>query len=190
MKRRFFMIISSLFLLTGSNLFRRNNSLTAQPQRSLPQREPSLIQELEAYSLPVGPITENDMPRIKTVLKQVLNKMSESMKSSGQAGNRSELQPIKSGILIFQDWLNRQECINQAYASYDVEATDEYSEHIFMTYPGQLPFDIVFNMGGEMKKQYRLLIFVSTVDLFDFASLIENKTMLGVPVPKNWPNIE
>jgi hypothetical protein len=179
------MIISSLFLLTGSNLFRQNNSLTAQPQRG-----PSLSKELEAYSLPVGAITENDIPRIKNVIEQVLNKISESMKSAGQAGNRSDYRPIKSGILIFQDWLNQQECINQASASYDVEATDEYSEHIFMTYPGQLPFDIFFDMEGEVKKQYRLLIFVSTIDLFDFASLIENKTLSGVPVPKNWPNIQ
>ena len=190
MKKLFFMITFSLFLLTGLNLFTPNNSLTAQPQWGQPQMGPSLSQELEAHSLPVGPITENDIPRIDTIIKQVLNKISESMKSAGQAGNTSDYQPIKSGILVFQDWLNQQECVSQASAMYDVEATDKYSEHIFMTYPGQLPFDIIFNMGGDIKKQYRLLIFVSTVDLFDFASLVENKTLQGVPVPKNWPNIE
>jgi hypothetical protein len=140
---------------------------------------------LEAYSLPAGPVTESDIPRIKTVIQQALSKISESKKS---AGKRPDYQTIKSGILIFQDWLNRQGCISHASTTYDLEATDKYSENIFAVYPGQLPFDIVFKMGGDVKKQYRLLIFVSTVDLLDFASLVENKSLGGVPALKNWPS--
>ena len=105
------------------------------------------------------------------------------------AGKRADYQTIKSSILTFQDWLKRQGCISQASTTYDLEATDKYSDNIFFTYPGQLPFDIVFNMGRDMKKPYRLLIFVSTVDLFNFASLVENKSIGGVPALKNWPSV-
>lgn len=124
------------------------------------------------------------MPGIRSKIQQVLSKISESMKSDGK---RADYQTIKSGILIFQDWLKRQACISQASTTYDIETHNKYSESIFITYPGQLPFDIVFNMEGDMKKPYRLLIFVTRVDLFNFASLAENNAHLGVPVPKNWP---
>jgi len=195
MKNLFFMIISSFLPLTLLNLFAQADSVSAQPQpgqpqggtsqMGQPQRAASPGQGLEAYSLPAGPITENDIPRIKTVIQQVLNKISEPLKSSGK---RSDYQTIKSGILSFQEWLNRQGCVSRASTTYDVEATGKYSENIFMTYPGQLPFDIIFKMGGDMKKQYRLLLFVSTVDLLDFASLVENKSVSGVPALKNWPS--
>jgi hypothetical protein len=190
MKNTLFMIISSFLPLALLKLFAQSNSSMAQPQQGQPQMGqpqggPSQVRGLETFSLPVGPITENDMPRIKTVIQQVLNKISESKKS---AGKRSDYQTIKSVILTFQDWLKRQGCVSQASTTYDLEATDKYSENIFVPYPGQLPFDIVFNMGAGVKKQHRLLIFVSPVDLLDFASLVENKSIGGVPALKNWPS--
>jgi hypothetical protein len=181
MKNTLFMLISSFLPLGLLNLFAESNSTLAQPQRGSGS---SLSQGLEAYSLPAGTITGNDMPRIKAVIQQVLGKISESEKS---AGKRADYQTIKSGIFAFQDWLKRQGCISQASTTYDIETIDKYSENIFITYPGQLPFDIVFNMEGGMKKLYRLLMFVTTVDLFSFASLVENKSSSGVPVPKSWP---
>ena len=114
-----------------------------------------------------------------------MNKINESGRSSGK---RADDQTIKSGMLTFQDWLKRQGCISQASTTYDLEAADKYSDNIFFTYPGQLPFDIVFRMEGDMKKPYRLLIFVTRVDLFNFASLVENKSINGVPALKNWPS--
>lgn len=135
--------------------------------------------------MPAGPITEKDMPRIKAVIQQVLSKISESKKSSGK---RSDYQAIKSVILTFQDWLKLQGCVSQASTTYDLEATDKYSENIFVPYPGQLPFDIVFKMGGDTKKQHRLMVFVSPIDLLDFGSLVENKSIGGVPALKNWPS--
>jgi hypothetical protein len=198
MKNSFFMKVLFFLPVTRLNLFAQGNSLVGppqarpsqmgQPQMGPPQEGVSLIQGLEAYSLAEGAITENDIPRIKTAMQQVLDKINESLKSAGQAKNRSDLKPIKSGILAFQDWLKRQGCISQASTAYDIEATDKYSENIFVPYPGQLPFDIVFKMGGKMKKPYRLLIFVTTVDLFSFASLVENKSIGGVPALKNWPS--
>jgi len=190
MKNIFFMALSFFLPLTLLNLFAENNSSIAQPQPGQPQTGQPQGGEtsgrgLEAYSLPAGTITENDMPRIKTVIQQVLTKISESGKS---AGKRADYQTIKSGILTFQDWLRRQGCVSQASTTYDLAATERYSENIFMTYPGQLPFDIVFKMGGDAKKQHRLLIFVSTFDLFDFGSLVENKSIGGVPALKNWPS--
>jgi hypothetical protein len=167
----------------------QSNSLAAQPQTAQsqmgqPQKGASSSQGLEAFSLPAGLLTENDIPRIITVIQQALDKISESKKS---AGKRSDYQTIKSGILVFQDWLKQQGCISQASSTYDLEAADKYSENIFLPSPGQLPFDIVFKMVGDIKKQYRMLIFVSTVDFLKFASLVENKSLGGVPVPKNWP---
>jgi hypothetical protein len=155
-----------------------------QPQGAQPQRGSSLSQSLEAFSLPAGTVTENDMPKIKTVMGQVLGKISDSMKS---AGKKADYQGIKAGILGFQDWLKRQGCVSQASSSYDIESTDKYADSIFMTHPGQLPFDIVFNMEGGIKKPYRMMMFVDAYDLFNFGMLVENKSINGISVPKSWP---
>lgn len=142
------------------------------------------LQVLEAYSLPTGTVAADDMPEIKTAIQQVLGKISESVTS---AGNRADNQTIRSCILTFQDWLRGQGCVGQASTTYDIEATDKYPETIFMTFPGQLPFDIVFNMEGDVQKPYRLLLFVTSFNMFTFASLVENKSLGGVAVPPNWP---
>jgi hypothetical protein len=184
MKNNLFMIISSLMPLALLKLFAENNSTLAQTRQGQPQKGASSGPGLDAYSLPAGTITADDLPGIKTQIQQVLDKINESIKP---AGKRADYQTIKSGMLTLQDWLKRQGCISQASTTYDLEATDKYSENIFLTYPGQLPFDIVFNMDGDVKKPYRLLVFVTTVDLFNFASLAENRSSSGVPVPKNWP---
>lgn len=207
MKNTFFMIISSFLPMTLVNLFAQSNSSKAQPpQMGQPQggqpqmrqgqpgqpmmgmgqaqRGASLSQSLDAYSLPAGAITESDIPKIKTVIQQALDKLSGSLKS---AGKKADYQTIKSGILAFQDWLKKQGCVSQASSTYDLEAADKYSENIFVTYPGQLPFDIVFKMEGDMKKPYRMLMFVSMVDFLNLASLVENKSIGGVPFPKGWP---
>jgi hypothetical protein len=195
MRNSIFMRVSSLFRGTGMNLLAQGSPMMGQarggqqqmgsPQMGRPQMGASSGQELEAFSLPKGTITENDIPQIKTVIQQALDKLSESRKT---AGKRSDNQAIKSGILAFQDWLKKQGCVVQASTTYDIEATERYSENIFVSYPGQLPFDVVFKMSGESKKQYRLLIFVTAVDLFSFASLVENKSIGGVPALKNWPS--
>jgi hypothetical protein len=135
------------------------------------QREPSLTQQLEAFSLPVGPITESDIPNIETVIEQVLNKISENKKSTGK--NKADVQPIISGILVFKDWLMKQGCVNEVSVSY-VEDSGEYSESIFISYPGQVPINIFFNTEAEKTEEYRLLAFVSTTDVLKFASIIKN----------------
>jgi hypothetical protein len=142
------------------------------------------LQGLDTYALPAGTITEADIPGIKTGIQQVLGKISESGTS---AGNRADDQTIKSSLLTFQEWLGAQGCVNQVSTTYDIEATDTYPDSIFFTYPGQIPFDIVFNMEGDVQKQYRLLLFVTSFDLFTFGSLVENKSLGGVAVPPNWP---
>ena len=180
MKKIFFIVIISIFLFTVLNLFKRNNSLAAQPQMARPQSSTSLIQELlETYSLPAGTVTENDIPRIKTVIQEVLTKISESVKAFGQAENKADVRPIMSGILIFQDWLTRQGCVKQA-SNWYVKAVDEYDDEIFIPYPGEVPVDILFNMEGLETRDslYRLLIYVTTVDLLRFASFNENKTII------------
>ena len=192
MKRLFLIIIIAFFLLSGLYLFPRSDSLMAQPQMGQPRmaqplNTASLTQKLlETYSLPDAPIMENDIPQIKKVIEQVLNKISESLKSAGQAGNKADVRPIMSGILIFQDWLTQQGCVKQA-SNWYVEGVDKYHDHIFLNYPGQVPFDIVFDMGENIEDKdslYRLMIFVTTVDLLRFASLIENKTILVWPGQK------
>lgn len=182
-------IISSFLPLALLNLFAERNSSSGPPQMGGPQMGQrqmgaSLSQGLKAYSFPAGPITENDMPKIKNLIQQVLGKISEPVKSSE---NRADNQTIKSYLLTFQDWLKAQGCVSQASATYDIEEADRYPDNIFMTHPGQLPFDIVFNMEGDIEKPYRLLIFITSAHLFEFASLVENKSIGGVPVPPNWP---
>lgn len=189
MKNTFFMIISSFLPLTLLKLFAQSNSSMAQPQQGppqggQPQGGPSSLQGLEAFSLPAGSITENDMPKIKSLIQQALDKISASKKT---AGKMADIQTIKSCILSFQDWLKQQGCINKVSTTYDIETTDKYADTIFMTHPGQLPFDIIFNMGGDTKKPYRLLMFVSTADYLRYASLAENKSINGVPIIKSWP---
>lgn len=189
MKNTLLIIISSFLPLTLMKLFAEVNNSLAQPeqrQRQMAQTQSgsSSSPGLGTYSLPSGAISEKDIPGIRTVLQQVLGRISESI---GPSGSRADYQTIKSGMLAFQDWLRRQGCVNQASAGYDLEATDKYPDNIFMTYPGQLPFDITFNMAEDMKKPYRLLIFVTPAELFNFASLVENRSIGGVPVPQSWP---
>jgi hypothetical protein len=194
MRNSIFMRVGSLFRGTGLNLLAQGNPMMGQarggqpqmgsPQMGRPQMGASSGQELEAYSLPKGAITGNDIPQIKAVIQQALNKLSESRKS---AGKRSDNESLKSGILSFQDWLKKQGCISQASSTYNLEASDKYSDNIFITYPGQLPFDIVFNMGGGNTKQFRMLLFVSPVDFLKLGTLVENKSLGGVPVPPKWP---
>lgn len=189
MENLLFMIMSSFLPLALLNLFAERISSLGQPQMGPPQmgqqqRGASLSQGLKGYLLPTGTITQNDMPKIKTIIEQVLFNISESIKT---AGERADYQTIKSGLLAFQDWLKAQGCVSQASTTYDIETTDNYSENIFITHPGQLPFDIVFDMEGGIERLYRLLIFVTTADLFNFGSLVENKSVGRVPVPENWP---
>jgi len=178
------MIISSFLPLAVLKLFAQSNSSMAQPPIQ-PQGGASHVQGLGVFSLPSGPITENDLPQIRTVIQQALDKLSESKKSAGKI---SDNQTIRTGILTFQNWLQQQACVNQASTTYDLEAIDKYSENIFVPSPGQLPFDIVFKIAGDVKKQHRLMIFVSAVDFLKFGSLVENKSIGGVPALKNWPS--
>jgi ferredoxin/flavodoxin len=168
----------------GLNLFTQSNSLTAQAQELQPLSKTSLIQELlKTYSLPMGPVTANDIPRIKAVIRQVLNRISESIKAEGLAGNKADIQPVISAIVTFQDWLKRQGCVKRA-SNWYVNAIDNYDDDIFISHPGQVPFDILFNMGENVEKEdslYRLMIFVNTVDLLKFASLAENRTIIIWP---------
>jgi hypothetical protein len=194
MKNSFLVRVGSFFGVTRLNLLAEGGSRMGQPQggqrqmgspqmRGL-QMGTSSSQGLEAFSLPKGAIAESDIPQIKTIIQQALDKLSQSKKSSGK---RADNESLKSGILAFQDWLRRQGCISQASSTYNLEATDKYSDNIFITFPGQLPFDIIFKMGEGKTKQYRILLFISPADFLSFGSLVENKSLGGVPVPPNWP---
>lgn len=144
----------------------------------------SMIQGLDAYALPAGAVSGNEIPEIKTRIEQVLAKISESATSSG---NSADYQAIRSGLLAFQDWLRAQGCVAEASSTYEIENVDTYGVNIFITYPGQLPFDIVFRMEGGAVQPYRLLIFVTTYDLFNFGSLVKNNAMEEVFIPERWP---
>jgi hypothetical protein len=195
MNNSLFMTIRSFLPSPLLTLFAESNRSMAQPQQGQPQlgqqrmgqteMGSSLSQGLKAFSLPARPITDNDIPAVKIVIEQVLDKISEPVKT---AGRKSDYQIIKSNIVTFRDWLKEQGCISQVSTSYDIENTDKYPDHIFFTFPGQLPFDIIFNMGKDVKKPYRLLIFITPADLFNFGSLVENKTINGIPALKNWPS--
>jgi len=183
----------------NNSIFTVYGALMAQPQMEPPQAGPSptaqsgsggggASQELASHALPSGRIKGSDIPRVQSVIEEVLAKISGSLTSSGRNGGYLELDTVKSGIHTFMDWLNRQGCVNSASTTYDLEATDKYDESIFAVYPGQLPFDIVFNMGDGVNPQYRLLVFISKVDLMSFGNLMENTSLAGIPVPENWPS--
>lgn len=154
-------------------------------QRGQGQNTPDLAQKLSKYVLPSKAIGDSDLPGIKTMIDGVCKEINASIKAAGQ---KVDYEVIKSGILDFQSWLKRQGCVRQASTRYDIESTEKYTDQIFFTYPGTLAFDIDFKMAGNTKKPYRLLLFVSKADLFNVASLVENSTIDGVPVPKDWPN--
>ena len=168
MKSLFFRIIFSFFLFVVFNSLTQNYSLMAQPQS-----QDNLLQELQAFSLPAGTITKSDIPPIKTVIQQVLKKISENKKSAGQTRENSEVKPFVSGILIFQDWLKEQGCVDEVSIPY-VQPSGEYLSVVFKSYPGEVPINIFFNTGTEQTEQYRLLVYVSPTDIIKFASLIEN----------------
>lgn len=144
-------------------------------------------QGLEGYTLPTGPVTTNDMLRIQTVMAEVMKSISDAMASSRPSGKYLELSAVKEAVTTFMAWLNRQVCIRSASTTYDLAATENYGENIFSVYPGQLPFDIVFDMKTAGDTQYRLMIFVSRVDLLSFGNLMENTSLAGIPVPEPWP---
>jgi hypothetical protein len=144
----------------------------------------SILQGLGAYTLPTGTISENDMPGIKAGIEKVLGMISESITS---AESRADYPTIRSGLLTFQDWLRGQACVAEASSTYDIEKADLYDENIFITYPGQLPFDIVFRMEADVAQPYRLLLFVTTYDLFSFGSLVKNNAAEEVFIPERWP---
>jgi len=157
--------------------------MMGQPQQG--QAAPDFGQKLSKYVLPSKPISDNDMPEIKAAIDAACKAINASIKAAGQ---RVDYEVIKSGLLGFQSWLKRQGCVRQASTRYDIESTEKYTNQIFFTYPGTLAFDIDFKMAGNAKKPYRLLLFVTKADLFNVASLVENSTIDGVPVPKDWPN--
>jgi hypothetical protein len=154
-------------------------------QRGQGQNTPDLAQKLSKYVLPSKAIGDSDLPGIKTTIDGACKEINASIKAAGQ---KVDYEVIKSGILDFQSWLKRQGCVRQASTRYDIESTEKYTDQIFFTYPGTLAFDIDFKMAGNTKKPYRLLLFVTKADLFKVASLVENSTIDGIPVPKDWPN--
>lgn len=158
--------------------------MMGQPQKGKAQGAAALAPKLAKYAMPSGPVTDNDMPAIKATLAAVCAEISTSTKSAGQ---KVDDEAIKSGVLGFQDWLKKQKCVDKVTSPYDVNSADKYAAEIFATYPGMLPFHFEFKMAGNVTKPYRLLLFITKVDGFSLASLVENKTINGVPVPKDWP---
>jgi hypothetical protein len=142
------------------------------------------VRSLDAFELPAGPVSENDMPDIQVRIEQALEKIGESAVLSG---NGADYQTIRSGLLSFQNWLKTQGCVAEASSTYDIEKTDAYDENIFITHPGQIPFDIVFRMAGGVEQPYRLLLFVTTYELFNFGSLVKNNAKEEVYIPEKWP---
>ena len=147
----------------------------AQPQMGQSQRaQTQQVDPLLGFSLPAGPITDNDIPQIKTVIQQVLNKITESIKSQRSSVSASDFQPIMSGVNYFKNWLTQQKCVQQVTIPY-VETPERFSSLVFISFPGQVPINIVFNMQEKKTVEYRMLLFVSTTDILRFASFIENK---------------
>jgi len=186
MRRLLFIIILSFVLLVS--LFTQNDFLFAQSQK-----EDQLIQELKKFSLPEGPITENDMPNIETVIQKVIDKISEHLnnvfirpvtpqtgrpktpvKSVDSFNTSSDQEPLISGLLIFQNWLNQQKCVRHVSLPL-AEASGKYAAKILTSYPGQIKINIIFKSKKDKVKEYNLLMLVNTPASFKFVDLNENK---------------
>ena len=159
-------------------------SQQGQMQQGKAQGATAININLTKSSMPSGPLADADIPRIKAAIGDACNELNDGIRATEQ---KVDNDVLKSGLLGFQSWLKRQGCVSQASTKYAIESTDKYASQIFDTYPGTLAFDVYFKMAGANKNPYRLLIFVSKVDLFSLASLAENKSLAGVPVPKGWP---
>jgi hypothetical protein len=146
--------------------------------------ENSILKSIGSFELPGGPVSEDDMPGIRARIEQVLLKISEL---AAPAGGRADYQTIRSNLFVFRDWLRAQGCVADVSSSYDIENTGLYGDSIFITHPGQLPFDIVFKMAGGAEQTWRLLLFVTTYDLFNFGSLVRNNAEEEVFIPEKWP---
>jgi hypothetical protein len=134
-------------------------------------------------TLPADPVSEKDIPGIITGIREALAKI----RTSATAASRMDYETIRSSLLTFQDWLKAQGCVTGVSTSYDIRQIDLYDDSIFITHPGQLPFDIVFSMTGGTEQTYRLLLFVNTHDLFNFGSLVKNNAKEEVFIPERWP---
>jgi hypothetical protein len=154
-----------------------------QPQQGRPPAAVSLTEKLRLLSLPAI-VSDADVTQIKFVVARVLTEINGFIKSSGQ---KVDNEALKLGMVVFRDWLSRQRCVSRLSTKYEIESTEKYPSQIFYTYPGTLAFEMLFKWAGNKTTPYRLLMFVSTVDLFTLGSLVENTTTGGVPVPKEWP---
>jgi hypothetical protein len=169
MESIFIIILFSSFLFVCVSSF-------AQPQMG-----DTLPRELEKFTLPAGPIADSHIPQIQSVIQKVLAKISESLKPTAE--NKADIKPGISGILIFEDWLNQQGCVVKASVPY-VQRSGEYSDTIFLTYPGQVFFEIFFDTGAESKLdqtdpgRYRMMAFITAVDVLRFGSIIKDATPL------------
>jgi hypothetical protein len=151
-------------------------------QRQQGQAAPDFGQTLSKYVLPSKPITDSDIAGVRTMMDAVCSEITSSIKSAKMSD-----ETIKTGVLGFRDWLKKQGCVANVTSPYDIDSADKYAAEIFAVYPGTLPFHFEFKMAGNVTKPYRLLLFITKVDGFSVASLVENKTINGVPVPKDWP---
>jgi len=215
MTHSIFMMISSILPVALVGLFAERNALLAQAQPgggpkmgepagvpptgeppAGPEAGPSpigqgqrpggaaAVQGLEAFALPGGAITETEIPAVLAGIEQALGKISEAATSSGSG---IDYPAIRSSLLAFQGWLKGQGCVAEVSSTYDIENTDGYDGNIFITHPGQIPFDIVFRMAGGGEQPYRLLLFVTTYELFNFGSFVKNTAKEDVFIPERWP---
>lgn len=126
--------------------------------------------------MPGEPIADGDVPRIETVIKEVLNKINENEMPTKQ--NNADIQPMMSGMVVFKDWLTQQECVDEVIIPYvrDFEEIGEFTESVFDSYPGEIVSNIMFRTGEESTERYRLIIYISAADGLKFASIIKNNT--------------
>ena len=145
-----------------------------QPQMGQSQQGDQLLSQLETFSLPAEPIKDSDIPQIKTVIQQVVSKITETIKGQQRSALASDFQPIMSGVNYFKNWLTQQKCVQQVTIPY-MEIPERFSSLIFISFPGQIPINIVFKMEDKKTAEYRMLLFASTTDILRYASFIENK---------------
>jgi hypothetical protein len=181
MQRLFSTIVLSFLFLIFSNFSSQHNFVSAQPPSQQPgmiqpqtvqtQKEDQFIQELNKIILQEGVILESEIPQIKIKIQQAIVKISESIKK--QNGTRQDIPPMISGVIILKNWLIQQKCIKEISIPLVADSGD-YSSIIFNSFPGEVPISIIFDTKTEKAIKYRLLVYVSTKDIIQFASFVED----------------
>jgi hypothetical protein len=147
------------------------------------QTDDPVVKDLNELSLPSEPIAESDLPKVESVIKLALSRITGQLGYIHKTmerldGNRlkTKQQALVTGLFYFEAWLHRQACVYQVSLPV-MESSGNYAVVVFTSFPGQIPIEITFHAQGKETKEHGLSVYVAD-DSLDFASLSEGPLKL------------